>query len=361
MAKDSVNGKNSIFTFADEVISVETSGNISYYRTDEKHSVTDILDEVGKEQVTIEYDEYGVIKNPEVVSTSGNIFAYTGHVYEESTGLYYAKARYYDVEIGRFVSEDSYQGELSDSASLNLYTYCTNNSIVYYDPTGELKKTTITDVNYWHIKKLFWKDINKKKGNKEYQNSTMKLIMKLEGKPFLEPRINDNGTITIGYGYDFTKESDPDMFNKYLKADSKGNVKVVAKMSTKDAGATIKKAADKIGITSALSDFINGKGYGNKVKPLFINQNQYDALFSYFYSNGKNVFSDSKYNEWIGYGGEYAKRANARKKLKNYLINNNGNYNSSKITKLFVNSKGANIKYDYKSRREAEANVFNKK
>lgn len=31
MAKDSVSGKTSIFTFSDEVISVETSGNISYY------------------------------------------------------------------------------------------------------------------------------------------------------------------------------------------------------------------------------------------------------------------------------------------------------------------------------------------
>ena len=138
MAKDSVNGKNSIFTFADEVISVETYGNISYYRTDEKHSVTDILDEVGKEQVTIEYDEYGVIKNPEVVSTSGNIFAYTGHVYEESTGLYYAKARYYDVEIGRFVSEDSYQGNPRNPSTLNSYTYANQNPYMYMDPSGHI-------------------------------------------------------------------------------------------------------------------------------------------------------------------------------------------------------------------------------
>jgi hypothetical protein len=97
------------------------------------------------------------------------------------------------------------------------------------------------------------------------------------------------------------------------------------------------------------------------VKPLVLYQNQYDALFSYFYSNGKNVFSNSKYNEWIGYGGEYANRAKARKDLKDYLINNNGIYNSNKIIDLFVKSKGANINYDYKDRRETEANVFNKK
>ena len=44
----------------------------------------------------MEYDEYGNIENPEEASTSGNIFAYTGYAYEESTGLYYAKERYYD-------------------------------------------------------------------------------------------------------------------------------------------------------------------------------------------------------------------------------------------------------------------------
>jgi len=198
-------------------------------------------------------------------------------------------------------------------------------------------------------------------GKQGYQNSTMNLIMKLEGTPFLKPRINNNGTITIGYGYDFTKESDPDIFNKYLKVDSKGNIKVTGKMSNEDAGATIKKVADKLGITSALDDFIKGKGFGNKVKPLLLNQNQYDALFSYFYSNGKNVFSNSKYNEWIGYGGEYANRAKERKELRDYLINNNENYNSNMIIDLFVNSKGANIKYDYKDRRENEASVFNQK
>ena len=135
MAKDSVSEKTSIFTFCDEVISVEISGNISYYKTDEKHSVTNILETTGKVKATIEYD---VIANPEVVSTGGNIYAYTGHVYEESTGLYYAKARYYDARIGRFVSEDSYRGEANDPASLNLYGYVKNNPIMYSDPSGNV-------------------------------------------------------------------------------------------------------------------------------------------------------------------------------------------------------------------------------
>ena len=143
MAKDTVTAKVSAFTFGNEQVSVETDGKISYYRNDEKNSVTEILDETGKVQASIQYDEYGVILNPEVVGTDGNIFSenlfsYTGHVYEESTGLYYAKARYYDAKIGRFISEDSYRGEQGESTSLNLYAYVQNNPVKYSDPSGNI-------------------------------------------------------------------------------------------------------------------------------------------------------------------------------------------------------------------------------
>ena len=89
-----------------------------------------------------------MILNPEAVGTNGNkfsenlfsenLFSYTGHVYEESTGLYYAKARYYDAKIGRFISEDSYRGEQGESTSLNLYAYVQNNPVKYSDPSGNI-------------------------------------------------------------------------------------------------------------------------------------------------------------------------------------------------------------------------------
>ena len=72
MAKDTVTGKVSAFTFGNEQVSVETDGKISYYRNDEKISVTEILDETGKVQASIQYDEYGVMLNPEVVVTNRN-------------------------------------------------------------------------------------------------------------------------------------------------------------------------------------------------------------------------------------------------------------------------------------------------
>ncbi len=61
---------------------------------------------------------------------------YAGYQYDSETGLYYLNARYYNPDTARFLSEDTYYGNAADPLSLNLYTYCINNPIVYWDPTG---------------------------------------------------------------------------------------------------------------------------------------------------------------------------------------------------------------------------------
>ena len=85
-----------------------------------------------------------------------------------------------------------------------------------------------------------------------------------------------------------------------------------------------------------------------------------DYVTQYNYRNSylANVFKDSKYEEWIEYGGEYAIRAVARIELRDYLIENNGNYDKEKLIELFVASKGANMNYEYKGRRASEAELF---
>ena len=47
----------------------------------------------------------------------------------------------YDPKIARFLQEDTYSGNTSDPLSLNLYTYCVNNPLVYHDPTGHIAVT----------------------------------------------------------------------------------------------------------------------------------------------------------------------------------------------------------------------------
>jgi RHS repeat-associated protein len=61
---------------------------------------------------------------------------FTGKRLDSSTGLYYYGARYYDPELGRFTQADTIVQAPSDPQTLNRYTYCRNNPLIYTDPTG---------------------------------------------------------------------------------------------------------------------------------------------------------------------------------------------------------------------------------
>jgi len=56
---------------------------------------------------------------------------YAGEQYDETSGLYYLRARHYDGKTGRFTQEDTYLGD-----GRNLYAYVHSNPLKYVDPTG---------------------------------------------------------------------------------------------------------------------------------------------------------------------------------------------------------------------------------
>lgn len=68
-----------------------------------------------------------------------NVLRYRGYIYDTATGLYYLNARFYDHETGRFISMDDISyADVSTYSGLNLYAYCRNNPIMYFDPTGHI-------------------------------------------------------------------------------------------------------------------------------------------------------------------------------------------------------------------------------
>ncbi|OGS15759.1 MAG: hypothetical protein A2251_08735 [Elusimicrobia bacterium RIFOXYA2_FULL_47_53] len=61
---------------------------------------------------------------------------YTGQIFDSGTGLYYYNARYYDPQLGTFITPDTIVQDLYDPQNLNRYSYCRNNPIIYTDPSG---------------------------------------------------------------------------------------------------------------------------------------------------------------------------------------------------------------------------------
>ena len=84
--------------------------------------------------VSYVYDAFGTLI--EQTGIADNSITYAGYQYDYETGLYYVNARYYDSITARFLTEDTYRGRINDPLSLNRYTYCHNNPVSYYDPSG---------------------------------------------------------------------------------------------------------------------------------------------------------------------------------------------------------------------------------
>lgn len=94
-----------------------------------------ILDENGNTVVSYGYDAWGVPLwcTGELAETLGKVqpFRYRGYVFDEETGLYYLRSRYYGSEWCRFINSDSI-------LTLNLFCYCNNQPINNADSNGML-------------------------------------------------------------------------------------------------------------------------------------------------------------------------------------------------------------------------------
>uniref|UniRef100_UPI00378478BF RHS repeat-associated core domain-containing protein n=1 Tax=Dokdonella sp. TaxID=2291710 RepID=UPI00378478BF len=72
----------------------------------------------------------------DLTRTDAQPIGYTGYLTDPESGLYYAKARYYDPRIARFTTEDPEEGHSMQPPSLHRYLYAYANPTVYTDPTG---------------------------------------------------------------------------------------------------------------------------------------------------------------------------------------------------------------------------------
>ena len=123
------------------VAAYEENGERNYYLQDELGSPLRIEDESGFTRETYGYGAFG----EDLYGNQGvlQVFGYTGYQRDNVAGTYYAQAREYQAEVGRFVSEDFVGRVTGHPYSINKYQYCAENPLAYIDLNGKFLITAI--------------------------------------------------------------------------------------------------------------------------------------------------------------------------------------------------------------------------
>ena len=118
--------------------STEVANGNYLYRKNLFGDITGIINESGALVYEYAYSAYGKSdKDEETGIGAKNPFRYRGYYYDTETGLYYLKSRYYDPEIGRFITIDDLSYLDPETINgLNLYAYCGNNPVMRVDSKG---------------------------------------------------------------------------------------------------------------------------------------------------------------------------------------------------------------------------------
>ena len=128
-----------------QLMAIRYKGADYYYIRDSLMSITGLVDANGTAVVNYRYDSWGMLTGitGSMAGTLGkdNPYRFKGYYYDEETGMYYLKSRYYQPEICRFISADSTEvitGTPAELMNKNLYLYCDNDPIMKVDEEGQI-------------------------------------------------------------------------------------------------------------------------------------------------------------------------------------------------------------------------------
>ncbi len=116
--------------------------DVYWYERNMQGDIIAVYDKSGTKLVSYVYDAYGnFYRTLHGISlghtAANNPFTYRGYYYDYNLQLYYVGTRYYDSDIGRWLSVDSFISDVGgDLLGYNLFAYCFNNPVMYTDHSG---------------------------------------------------------------------------------------------------------------------------------------------------------------------------------------------------------------------------------
>ncbi len=110
-----------------KAVAEEKSGVVKFYHKDHLGSTRVVTNAAGVKIAEYKFAPYG---EKEVSSGDGTEYGFTDKAEDASTGLKYFGARFYDPEVGRFLTVDPVKD------GLNWYIYCLDNPLSFKDPDG---------------------------------------------------------------------------------------------------------------------------------------------------------------------------------------------------------------------------------
>jgi RHS repeat-associated protein len=112
----------------DNKIRQTVNGQAQYFLSDHLGSTNALTDATGTVISSTNYDSFGNATN----SSFPTRYQFTGREFDDLTGLHYYRARFYDANLGRFISEDP----IGLNGGINPFVYVKNNPLFYKDPLG---------------------------------------------------------------------------------------------------------------------------------------------------------------------------------------------------------------------------------
>ena len=126
------------YDYGDDLVRMDRGSGVYYYIYDGLGSTRQLVSTTGAVTDGYAYSAFGEMASRISTGTpTVNPFLFNAQQFDQASGTYYLRARYYDQSNGRFISQDPFAGQTEDPITLHRYLYASCDPVNRVDPGGE--------------------------------------------------------------------------------------------------------------------------------------------------------------------------------------------------------------------------------